>query len=31
MTDDYLKSLARGIFNGVQRYIKETSVVRAGG
>ena len=31
MTDDYLKSLARGIFNGVQRYIRETSVVRAGG
>jgi N-acetylmuramoyl-L-alanine amidase len=30
MTDDYLKALARGIFNGVQRYIKETSVVRAG-
>jgi N-acetylmuramoyl-L-alanine amidase len=31
MTDDYLKALARGIFNGVRRYIKETSVVRAGG
>ncbi|MBN2225605.1 MAG: N-acetylmuramoyl-L-alanine amidase [Deltaproteobacteria bacterium] len=30
MSDDYLKSLARGIFTGVQRYIKETSSVRAG-
>jgi len=29
-SDNYLKSLARGIFNGVQRYVKETSVVRAG-
>lgn len=30
MTDDYLKYLARGIFNGVGRYINETSSVRAG-
>lgn len=30
-SDDYIKALARGIFNGVQRYIKETAVVRAGG
>jgi N-acetylmuramoyl-L-alanine amidase len=30
MTDDYLKGLARGIFNGVQRYVKETGALHAG-
>ncbi len=30
MTDAYLKDLARGIFNGVGRYINETNSARAG-
>jgi N-acetylmuramoyl-L-alanine amidase len=30
MTDAYLKYLAKGIFNGVQRYINETNSARAG-
>ncbi len=29
-SDDYLKGLARGIFNGVQRYVKETDALHAG-